>query len=123
MHTNQELVKLLSNHKKRTAFIQDFKSWGVWFTQPELNLTYYKYDLSDGSRLIVMEYLRKPYPGEKTADGSTAIVCHNRYLQIGAYFNPFAASAYAITDHLKNLKEKLAKELRENARADSEQQA
>ena len=123
MYTKQELIKMWSNDQKRAAFIKDFKAWGVWFTQPELNLTYYKYDLPDGSRLIAMEYLRKAYLGEKVVGGDTAVTCHNHYLQSDAYFNPSSAPVYTMTNRLKDLKEKLAKELKENAQSGSEQKA
>lgn len=112
--TNQKLVKLWSNDRKRKAFIQDFKAWGVWFTQPELNLTFYKFDLPDGSRLIALKYLRTPYPNEKPDGDTEPVSCSKHYLQRGAYFNPAAASGYEMADHLKFLKEKLMKEMKNN---------
>jgi hypothetical protein len=117
MFDNQELIKLCSNDQKRKAFIQDYKAWGVWFTQPELGLTFYKYDLPDCSRLIAMEYLRAPYPHEKTDCVGSSVTCSKHYLQLGSYFNPSAASVYQITDRLKALKEKLVKDQRPNARS------
>lgn len=121
MFTNQELVKLWSNDQKRRAFVEDFKTWGIWFTQPELDLTFYKYDLPDGTRLTTMEYLREPYPSEKSDGNSDAIVCKKHYLKRGAYFNPSAASDYEMADHLKVLKEKLTKELKENVQSENQQ--
>ena len=61
-----------------------------------------------------MEYLRKPYPGKEVLDGNDAVICHNHYFQNGAYFIPHIASGYMIAGHLKHLKEKLAKELKED---------
>jgi len=113
MFNNLELTKLWSNDQKRKAFIQDYRAWGVWFTQPELDLTFYKYDMPDCSRLIAMEYLRAPYPGEKTDGNSSTVTCVKHYLQRGDYFNPSSAPGYQMTEHLKYLKEKLAKEQRE----------
>ena len=120
MLTNQELVELWSNDQKRRAFAQDFKAWGVWFTQPELDLTFYKYDLPDFSRLIALEYLRASYPSERNGGSGDAITCNKFYLQRGAYFNPFAVSGYEIANHLKNLKGKLIKEMNPNAPSDNE---
>jgi hypothetical protein len=125
MSTNQELVKLWANDQKRKAFINDYKSWGVWLTQPELDLTYYKYDLPGcmgeqdakhptspgGSRIIVMENLRSPYSSEKKKDDNTPIVCISFYLQTGDYFNPSKSSDSYIAEHLKEIKAKLAKGL------------
>ena len=114
MFTNEELIKQWSNDTKRKAFIQDFKAWGVWFTQPELDLTFYKYDLPNGARLIALEYLRSPYPGERTTGDSDVIICSKLYYQSGAHFTPSATSMFMIVDHLKCLKEKLVKEMKQN---------
>jgi len=111
MFTNQELVKLLANDQKRRAFVNDYKAWGLWLPQPELDLTYYKYDLPGGNRIIAMEYLRAPFPSEKPAGDNTPIVCKSFYLQTGNYFSPTSVSDYTIAEHLKNLKATLAKEL------------
>ena len=111
MFTNQELVKLLANNEKRRAFVNNYKAWGLWLSQPELDLTYYKYDLPSGGRIIAMEYLRAPYPSEKSTGDNNPIVCKSFYLQTGDYFSPTAVSDYTIAEHLKSLKATLAKEL------------
>ena len=54
MFTIQELLELWANDTTRREFIKDYKAWGVWFIQPELDLTYYKYDLPSGGRIIVL---------------------------------------------------------------------
>jgi len=114
MITNQELVNLWANDQKRRAFVNDYKSWGIWFSQPELDLTYYKYDLPGCGRIIVMEYLRSPYPSEKLTGSNKAVVCKTFHLQLGDYFNPSAVSEHVIAEHLKLLKAKLAKGLTGN---------
>jgi len=111
MFIKQELVKLWANNEKRRAFVNDYKSWGLWLSQPELDLTYYKYDLPGGGRIIVMEHLRAPYPSERPAGNSKAVVCKTFYLQTGNYFSPSAVSDYTIAEHLKDIKAKLAKEI------------
>lgn len=109
MFTNQELAKLWSNELKRRAFVHDFKTWGVWFTQPELDLTFYKYDLPDGVRLIAMEYVQAvDAHGDKTTH-------YKHYLQRGKHFNPSPTCDYEMSNHLKRLKEKLLKEMKQNA--------
>lgn len=108
MFTKQELVKLWTNDQKRRAFVNNYKAWGVWFKQHELDLTYYKYDLPGGGRVIAMEHLRAPFPSERPAGNSKGVVCKSYYLQTGDYFNPTAVSDYTIAAHLKELKMKLA---------------
>lgn len=115
MFTNQEHVKLWSNDEKRWAFVQDFKVWGVWFIQPELGLTFYKYDLPDDSRIIAMEYQREPYYGEKPDGNGETVTASKRYLQCGKYFIPSPTNDYRIADHLKDIKARLMKELKDNA--------
>ncbi len=63
--TNDYLFNALSNDQKRRSFTQNYKDWGVWFTSPDLFFTYYKYDLPDGSRIIVLEHLSKNYYPKK----------------------------------------------------------
>lgn len=110
MFTTQELLSLWSNDQKRREFIKNYKVWGCWFTQPELDLTYYKYDLPGGGRIIAMQYLREPYPSEKPKGRDGFIVCERFYLQRGKYFNPSASSDHEIAEHLKALKATLTKE-------------
>jgi len=112
MFTTHELLSLWSNDQKRREFIKNYKVWGWWFSQPELNLTYYKYDLPGGGRIIAMEYLREPYTSERYKCREGFIKCENFYLQRGDYFNPSASSDHEIAEHLKHLKIVLAKELK-----------
>jgi len=108
--TKEELVKLWANSDKRREFLKNYKDWGVWLTVPELGLTYYQYALSDGDKILVMEYKRQnPYPisGEETLH-TVALY----YLWDGEHFIPNSTSEWEITDRLKKLKAKMQKELR-----------
>jgi hypothetical protein len=114
MYTNQELIRLWSNDQKRREFINRYKDWGVWFKQPELDLTFYKYDLPDGSgRIIAMEYKREPYSysGEK-ANRDGLVTAHKLYFHQSKCFNPSATSDFIIAGHLMELKTKLAKDMK-----------
>jgi hypothetical protein len=116
MFTDHDLVKLWANDQKRREFVKDYKTWGVWFEQPELDLTYYKYDLPGGGRLIAMEYLREPYASERYSNNGESIICKSLYLQRGKHFNPFASSDAEIASRLKDVKENLSKEQRQRNR-------
>ena len=59
MDNNKNLIKLWANNEKRQTFLSDYKSWGVWFTTPELELMYYRYLLPDGTTIIATEYRRE----------------------------------------------------------------
>jgi len=100
MFTDKELLALWANDQKRRDFVKNYKVWGIWFVQPELDLTYYKYDLPGGGRIIAMEYYRDPYRME----GTEPVMCVNFYLQRGKCFVPSAASDYTVADRLKEIK-------------------
>jgi len=53
----------LSNGDKRQEFLDAYHSWGVWLTTPELDLTYYRCALSNGSCVIAMEHKTRIYHG------------------------------------------------------------
>lgn len=112
MFTTQELLSLWANNDKRRAFVKNYKVWGVWFVQAELDLTYYKYDLPGGGRIIAMEYFRDPYRGEGTEPLMRVVF----YLQRGKCFVPSEASDYSIADRLKEIKGTLSTEQKQRDR-------
>ena len=116
MFTDKELLVLWANDQKRRKFVQNFKIWGVWFAQPELDLTFYKYDLPGSGRIIAMEYLREPYNSEKSDGDVEFVVNHKFYLQKGKYFNPSASSDFEIAERLKEIKATLQAEQKQHDR-------
>ena len=112
MFSTQELLSLWTNDTKRREFVKNYQVWGVWFVQTELDLTYYKFDLPGGGRIIAMEYYRDPYRME----GDTPVMCVSFYLQRGKCFVPSASSDYNIADCLKNLRATLNTEQKQRDR-------
>ncbi len=49
----------LNNSEQRKAWLADYKAWGLWYCDEHIDVNYYKYDFSDGSRLIVAEYPKR----------------------------------------------------------------
>lgn len=49
-------MPLLKNNDQRKAWLEDYKAWGLWYRDENIDVNYYKYDFRDGSRLIVAEY-------------------------------------------------------------------
>ncbi|MGE9943167.1 DNA-directed RNA polymerase subunit alpha C-terminal domain-containing protein [Bariatricus sp. SGI.161] len=49
-------LPVLKNNDQRKEWLKDYKSWGLWYRDENIDVNYYKYDFSDGSRLIVDEY-------------------------------------------------------------------
>lgn len=51
-----ELPKF-KNNDQRKEWLRNYKDWGLWYTDRNIDVNYYKYDFADGSRLVVAEYL------------------------------------------------------------------
>lgn len=108
MPSTKELIALWSNDTKRRAFLETYKEWGIWFEQPQTNCTYYKFDLPDGSKIVVMEYLGfNAYP--EICGGCNYSIKTQTFLQTKEYFQPNLASESYISNYLKDLKAKLVK--------------
>lgn len=58
MLENKNLAQVWGNNEKRESFLKAYREWGQWITTPELELTYYRYILPDGTTIIALEYLR-----------------------------------------------------------------
>ena len=52
----QPELPVLRNNDQRKEWLKDYKSWGLWYRDENIDVNYYKYDFSDGSRLVVAEY-------------------------------------------------------------------
>lgn len=52
----QPELPVLKNNDQRKEWLADYKSWGLWYRDENIDVNYYKYDFSDGSRLVVAEY-------------------------------------------------------------------
>lgn len=52
----QPELPALKNNDQRKEWLNDYKAWGFWYRDENIDVNYYKYDFSDGSRLVVAEY-------------------------------------------------------------------
>ena len=52
----QEPFPIFRNNDQRKEWLKDYQSWPVWFEVPEASEVYYRYDLPDGSSLVMCEY-------------------------------------------------------------------
>lgn len=53
---NQPELPELKKSKERKAWLENVEAWGLWYEDPNIQSRYYKYDFSDGSRLIATKY-------------------------------------------------------------------
>ena len=47
---------MLKNADQRKEWLKNYKDWGLWYRDENIDVNYYKFDFSDGSRLICCEY-------------------------------------------------------------------
>nr|WP_304059080.1 hypothetical protein [Enterocloster clostridioformis] len=52
----QPALPVMKNNDQRKAWLRDYQSWGLWYTDEHIGARYYKYDFENGARLIVEEY-------------------------------------------------------------------
>lgn len=59
----------LKNNDQRKEWLSNYKAWGLWYRDENIDVNYYKYDFPDGSRLVVAEYpQRQSYYSNKLCD-------------------------------------------------------
>ncbi len=72
MEADQEPIQLpiLRNTDQRKEWLANYKAWGLWYRDEHIDVNYYKYDFSDGSRLVVAEYPQRSdyWDGRKKVD-------------------------------------------------------
>lgn len=67
--TTQPEFPVLKNNDQRKKWLADYKAWGLWYRDENIDVNYYKYDFEDGSRLVVAEYpQRYGYWNDKRSD-------------------------------------------------------
>lgn len=52
----QPELPIMKNNDQRKAWLRDYKSWGLWYTDEHIGARYYKYDFKNGARLIAEVY-------------------------------------------------------------------
>lgn len=52
----QPELPVMRNNDQRKAFLDTFHDWPVWFRVTEAGEVYYRYDLPDGTALVICEY-------------------------------------------------------------------
>ena len=53
---DQPEIPQLKNNDQRKDWLDQYKDWPVWFRVPEAAEIFYRYDLPDGSSLVICEY-------------------------------------------------------------------
>lgn len=97
----------LKNDEQRKEWVQNYKEWGLWYADNHIDVNYYKYDFSDGSRLIAVEYPdRESYwCNEKTDEVHYHFLKkHKEKYDKTTYDEKFRNDTTSITEIIKYLK-------------------
>ncbi len=102
---------MLRNNDQRKDFLKEFHDWPIWFTVPEANETYYRYNLPDGSSIVICEYRTWLEWKERYADENPDSVRTELYLikPEHHYLHDCKTNESAAIEHLKNVQKGLSK--------------
>ena len=107
-----ELPKL-RNNDQRKAFLNNYREWPVWFRVNEASEVYYRYDLPDGSSIVICEYhyylawLEKHTGEDQNRTGTREYLLKPGY----HYLEDCKTNTTTLVEHLKNIQ----KGVKENA--------
>lgn len=55
----QAELPLFKNNDQRKEWLKNYKEWGLWYRDENIDVNYYKFDFADDSRLVVAEYPKR----------------------------------------------------------------
>lgn len=115
----QELVKpeqpelpILKNNEQRAAFIDAYETWPIWIETKETGERYYRYDLPDGTSIVVKVYRAKLFDykttGKKYEDRYYEGYGRHEYyfLKEGQFFRDCETNKSYLVEKLKELQKK-----------------
>lgn len=96
---------VLRNNDKRKEFLKGFHEWPIWFEIPEKDEIYYRYNLPEGSSIVVCEYHMWLEWKERYADENPDSMRTDLYLLKPGYryMNDCRSNESVIVEHLKNV--------------------
>ncbi len=100
------------NNDQRKDWLRNYKEWGVWYSDLNIGVNYYKYDFADGSRLIATEYPEREieWNGEKSDSYFFHLLEKNRKSYTGRIYDKKYVHApdseTYLVEFLKNLQKK-----------------
>ena len=104
----QPELPLLKNNEQRAAFIDAFETWPLWIETEQTGERYYRYDLEDGTSMVVKVYHARIFDGY--ASGSYEARYHDGYgrheyylLRDGKFFRDCETNRSALIEKLKEI--------------------
>lgn len=78
--TAQPELPKLKNNDQRKEFLKDYRRWPVWFNVPQADEVYYRYNLPDGSAIVICEYKQYVTWKERYTDENPESIYTKSYL-------------------------------------------
>ena len=102
----QSDLPVLKNNEQRQQWLKDYRSWGLWYRDENIDVDYYKFDFTDGSRLIVAEYPQRrcSWRNEKEDQAHYHLLEKNCKGYKGTYDKQFVHSTDSVTYIVEFLK-------------------
>lgn len=105
----QPELPILKNNDQRKEWAENYKSWGEWYYDENIDCHYYKYDFPNGDRLVVEEYLeRELYWGKDKRDSHFFHLLQKeklKYEKNKTYENKYEHDTTSMTEIVEYLKE------------------
>lgn len=101
----QPELPLLKNNDQRKKFLENYQTWPVWFTVPEASEVYHRFNLPDGSSIVICEYHMWVEWKEKYSDENPDLIGKREYLLKPGYryLQDCHTNSTALVEHLKNV--------------------
>jgi len=96
---SHEPLPVLKNNNQREQWISEYKAWGIWYTDQNIGVTYYKYDFENGDRLVAAEYPSQIH----TWDKSPYVPVYHHLVKTGHTYNNYANSMTELIEYLKKM--------------------
>lgn len=94
----QPELPVLKNKEQREVFIDNYKNWPVWIHTIETGETYYRYNLPDGTSIVIRQWTEKSDWNNTEHDRTEKFL-----LREGKYFRDCETSTTVLIDHLKDV--------------------
>ena len=95
----------MKNNDQRKEWLKNYKDWPVWFEVPEASEIYYRFNLPDGSSIVICEYHMWLSWKEKYSDENPDSIGTREYLLNPGYryLQDCCTNSTVLVEHLKNL--------------------
>ena len=103
--TIKNRLPVLKNDKERAAFIDAYSAWPLWIETAETGERYYRYDLPDGTAMVVRVYWSRLFFYNTKGSSSMEGYGHEEYylLEPGKPFRNCRTNRSALIGKLKEV--------------------